>query len=428
MPYDSDAVAKGSTHFTISNPTSRPDAQAVQAIINAINALNLAQGINITFTPFQIACLPGTFDNLWNNQRGDQDITFFQSNGSGGNFLPLGDMAIVNQSLDPGSVPDTAGVLFAPANDTSVLAHPVGFNWILNDSGSGNSRNVDYFTINPPEGYVAMGIALNSSGAQPNVNNYWCVRTDLVRAVGAQGIWSDSGQHWKHHNGDVSRPVANVPMAEPYMLFAPPTLLSAEGGTPAYAVVMEQANLQITPFDAAQPTYDPTITTGDETSYGLTSVKIVPYTAVTDPGYLNQSTASPFYFVAAEPYFLCTYALSTPAGGSFQVTQTVGTSQSDSNTFSQETSLTVSADVGVAYGPASASVSASYTNSFGTSVSHTSDHSTQVQTQITLNLPAKQRTWIWERQTQISVFRTDQTQLAPVTYSEPDIEFVSSPS
>jgi len=165
---------------------------------------------------------------------------------------------------------------------------------------------------------------------------------------------------------------------------------------------------------------------GDETGYGLSAVKILPYTAVPDPGFLNQSAVSPFYFVAAEPYYLCTAVLPTPTGGSFQVTETVGTSQSDSSTFTTETSMTVSADLGVAYGPASLNVSASYTQSFGTSVSHTTSHETEVQTQITLNLPAQPRTWIWERQTQIAVFRTDTSQLSPVGYSETDIIFIPS--
>ena len=172
------------------------------------------------------------------------------------------------------------------------------------------------------------------------------------------------------------------------------------------------------------PVYDPTIIGGDETAYGLSGVKILPYTAVPDPGLLNQSVVSPFYFGAAEPYYLCTTVLPTPNGGSFEVTQTVGTSQSDSATFTTETSMTVSADLGAAYGPASLNVSASYTESFGMSTSSTTTHDTKVQTRITLNLPTQPRTWVWERQTQIAVFRTDMTQLVPVTYSEPDMVWV----
>jgi hypothetical protein len=131
------------------------------------------------------------------------------------------------------------------------------------------------------------------------------------------------------------------------MLFVPPTFLSVEGGTPAYSMLMQQAELAITPFAPPDPQYDVTINSGDETSYGLSSVKIVPYTAVADPGVLSQSSVSPFYFVAAEPYWLCTQSLSTPNGGSFSVTVTVGTAQSESQSFTNSTSMTVSATVGV---------------------------------------------------------------------------------
>jgi hypothetical protein len=425
MPYDAQTPITTPAKFTVTLADSRPDANAVQAIVDAITALNPAEN-GVTYEPFILKCMSGAFNNVWNSERGDTPITFYQSNGANAPFLPLGDVAVIGNQLSAGTPPPGTQILFAPSGDPTVLAHPVGFTWILDDHGSGNDRDIDYFTMNPPAGYVAVGIAFNGSGDAPNPNNYWCVRSDLVRAVGGNLVWTDSGQHWTSHNGNLWAPVAGLSVPEPSMLFAPPTLLSEEASNHGYALVMQQADLQVEPLDPGMPVYDPTITNGDETAYGLTAVKILPYTAVADPGLLNQSAVSPFYFVAAEQYYLCTTVLPTPAGGSFQVTQTVGTSQSDSATFTTETSMTVSADVGVAYGPASLNVSASYTQSFGTSLSSTTTHNTEVQTQVTINLPAQPRTWIWERQTQISVFRTDTSQLVPVTYSEPDMIIIPS--
>lgn len=48
----------------------------------------------------------------------------------------------------------------------------------------------------------------------------------------------------------------------------------------------------------------------------------------------------------------------------------------------------------------------------------------EVQQTVSLNLPTQPRTWTWERQTQISVFRDDMTQLTPVTYSGSDLVFI----
>ena len=205
------------------------------------------------------------------------------------------------------------------------------------------------------------------------------------------------------------------------MYFVPPTFLSDEGGSPAFALVMQQADLPIAPFDPVFPTFDPTISSGDETAFGLTSVKIMPYTAVTDPGVIDRPV---FYYIAAEPYWLCTQSLPTPLGGEFVTTVTVGTSETNSAGFTSETSMTVSAEVGVEYGAASAKASASYTQSFSTTAEQSVTGTTEVQQTVSLNLPAQPRTWIWERQTQIAVFRDDTTQLTPVTYSNPDVVFI----
>jgi VPS62-like protein len=415
------AVAKLQQQVSIRHAESRPDAAAVAAVASAITNGNYALD-GVTFEPFRLRTIADTFDNIWNSDRGDTAITFFRSNGKGGAYLPLGDIALIGSSLGIPTAPG-ANFLFAPNDDPTVLKNPVGFTWILDDHGSGNSRDIDYFTMNPPAGYTALGIAFNSSGDGPNPKNYWCVRNDLVRSAAAAEVWSDHEQHWKSHNGNLNVPVLNFrePPPEPSMYFVPPTFLSAEGGNQAYALRMQQADLPITPFDPVFPTFDPTITSGDETAYGLTSVKIMPYTAVTDPGVINRSV---FYYIAAEPYWLCTQSLSTPAGGEFDVQVTVGTSETNSAGFTSETSMTVSAEVGVEYGAASAKASASYTQSFSTTAEQSDTTSTEYQKTISLNFPAQPRTWVWERQTQISVFRNDTTQLTPVTYSGSDVVFI----
>jgi hypothetical protein len=214
------------------------------------------QSSGIAFGPLTLKCVKGAFWNIWNAQRGDTPITFFQSNPAAGGsngvgaFLPLGDYATPGASNDQGSVPNAPGgqILFAPTTDATVVAHPAVFNWILDDSGSGNSRSISYYTIVPPAGYTALGVAC-TGGPAPNPDAYWCVRTDLVRGVASRGIWGDNGQHWRHHNGNISAPIANLAMAEPSMLFAPQTFLSVEGGNLAYALVLQHADLQVSTFE-----------------------------------------------------------------------------------------------------------------------------------------------------------------------------------
>ena len=428
-------VDRANVPHLITHADSRPDANATQAIIKAIGDLKTQlkdpKNKGIDFGAFTLKAVNGAFNNVWNSERGDQPITFFQSNATGGAndlgpFLPLGDFAMPNFSTTMAAPPGYQ-ILFAPSKDKSVLAPPVDFEWVLDDAGSGNSHNISYYKIISPAGYVSLGMAC-TPGPKPDASRYWCVRSDLVRAVGGRVIWTDSGQRWTHHNGTISAPVPNIAMPEPQMLLAPQTFLSAEAWSPAFAVVLEQADLlkDTQTFDADAPKYDPSIYSGTVTQYGLKSAKIVPYTAVADPGLVDQSTTSPFYFVVAEPYWACIDVLSTPQGGDFQLTKSVGTAQQDSATFSRNTSLTVSANVGVSYDGVSGSMSASYTQAFQVTKSQTTSGSTEVQTQVTLTFPKQPQTWIWERKTQIAVFRYDTSQIAPVTYSLPDITFIPS--
>ncbi|HYI12086.1 MAG TPA: hypothetical protein VEK57_23740 [Thermoanaerobaculia bacterium] len=403
------------------------DARATAAIQAAITAGQYATN-GVVFDPFRIVMRAGQFNNIWNSQRGDTDVTFFQFNGAGP-YLALGDVAAIG-SLDPGGNPVKPGgqLLFGLSDsDPTALAHPIGAEWILDDAGSGNSRNISYYRLIAPGGYTAVGVCF-TNGDAPALTNYWCVKNKYLRSVSSQGYWNDSGQRWRHHDGNLNVPsfAGNVPAAPPgQMILTPPTFLSTEGGTPAFALAMATANLPLTAFDPPDPAFDSSITDGDTTTCGITAVKIVPFTAVDgDSRYLSQSTASPFYYIAAEPYWLCTNVLSTPKGGTRTVSVTVGTSKTESESFTDSTSLSVSAEFGVEYGPASGKVSVTYTHEFSLTRATSETHDTQVVETVAVNLPEQPRTWVWERQTQIAVFRDDLTELAPVSYGNNNQMFI----
>ena len=135
MSLDVNAVANTPTQFTISNAESRPDARAVQEIVNASNALNPQDGV--TFGPFTVKYMSGAFENVWNSAdyKHGTPITFYQSNGAGGTFLPLGDVALIGQTLNPDPLPGQQ-LLFAPSpSDPSALQHGP------RSSGPGASRS-----------------------------------------------------------------------------------------------------------------------------------------------------------------------------------------------------------------------------------------------------------------------------------------------
>jgi len=412
-----------------------PDAAAAAAVRAAISAGNYpVNGVN--YAPFQVKfAYASSFTPIWWDMMFPMmwtTVTFFQfSDTTTGQFLPLGDVMTTGlQQNSPGSpLPLDGGVmLFAPtAADPTALAHPTGFTWILDDHGSGNSHDITYWQPNAPEGYTAVGMAFGASA--PNPANYWCVRNDLIMAVSNYNIWSDQGQGWSH-DGNVnapcfSNPVQTVP--EGQMLLIPRVCLSDEnqGAVQPWALVVSQAQLPVTQFLPPDPPFDPKIVSGATTTYGLGDVFIVPYTAVVgDASFPNQPSSSPFYFIAAESYWLCTSSMSTPGGGSQTISVTVGVTQTNSTTFQQTTTMSVSAEFGAKFGDFSSKVSATYTQSFQLTTAQSTTNSTQVVTSVTLQIPKQPTTWFWSRQTQLAVFRSGGSQITPISYGNNDQRFV----
>lgn len=404
--------------------------QADTTIGNAIVTAN-HKVTGVVYEPFHIKVVPGTdFLNIWNSERGTNPITFFQFWGAGP-FLPLGDVVMpgsANNQTWP-SYPDGV-MLFAPTpGHSDALAHPIGFQWILDDYRSGNSRDIKYYRLIPPPGYSALGIAF-TNGGQPDADRYWCVSNQYLQAIGKAFYWSDDGQHWTKHTGDLWKPAfesGTAPAApEGKMLLIPPVFLNYEdrGNETGYAIVLESANLGVPAAPAADPTYVAgTTKEGVITQFGLKTVKVVPFTAVADPGYQNQGLSSPFYYIAAEPFWECTAVEDTRAGGFRAHSITVGVAEIQAKAFRESTTISVSAEIGAAYEGAEAKVTASFTREFELTTMTSTAHSTAVQISDQLNYPIQPVTSVWEGRVQIAVYRTNLSQLPPVTYANRSTKF-----
>ena len=175
----------------------------------------------MTNTPFLMQP-SNNWDVIWNSMNGKGTPIMFQNYNydypAGGPYLPLGDTAIVFGPLQT--------LLFAPGPAApKSLAHPVDFTWILDDAGSGNPSNINYWWPVAPPNYVAMGLCF-SNQEKPPVSNYWCVHERHCVAAGMAEFWSDQGSGWSHHNGDLSIPT--MPTTVPPNGLLPNTLLSTE--------------------------------------------------------------------------------------------------------------------------------------------------------------------------------------------------------
>jgi hypothetical protein len=118
-------------------------------------------------------------------------------------FLPLGDASrrFPNGYPSPLPLPDQI-LMVAPGTDPNALRHPTGFTWVLNDEGSGSPNPVEYWWPNAPPGYRTLGMCW-TSGGPPSEENYWCVADAYCVASDTELFWSDGGQHWDHHTGNL---------------------------------------------------------------------------------------------------------------------------------------------------------------------------------------------------------------------------------
>jgi len=223
-----------------------PEPQPQESGQADLRPLSTAVGGEASFPPLMTR--PAQFDqfsNIWSSQRGEVPIQFWQFTGDPDGFLILGDQASIGgEPFDPSPVQ----LFKAMPGQEAALAHPTGFTWILDDKGSGNPNDINYFWPVAPLGYSALGIAISSTGEAPDPANYWCVRDDLLLPADTGPAWSDNGSGWSHHNGNLSCPVfgSSEPPA-PQVAILPMTFLSDEftndnnGITNSFALLLTTA-------------------------------------------------------------------------------------------------------------------------------------------------------------------------------------------
>lgn len=403
-----------------------PEQGVKQDIIAAIAAANYKDN-GALFDPLTIAFARGGDFSVVYQGSGDNFIQFLQFNGTRTDgFLPMGDFALTNQ----GSVERTP-IMLVKSDTPGVLAHPTGFNWILDDHGSGEGTDLAYYWPVAPEGYQALGICVGINGAAPDASHYWCVSTSYLQPSTVTGYWSDAGTHWSH-DGSLYTPVVGDIRAQDTIVFAPTTLLSAEGGVgqdKSACLVLGKLFLPISGSPAPYPTYDPTFGQGTSTAQGIQEVAVLPCSVISDPLTGSNPQNTPFYYLAGQPYWGCTTAFPSPLGGTYSNSYTIGTSKSESSGFQNTTSVTVGADVGIEAGDAggfSAHMSVSYTNEMQVSGSVTQGTDTSATQTLTLNLPVAKRVLVWQKTVEFATYRTNGQILAMAKFQTSELDFTDS--
>lgn len=416
-------VNTSSTAERIATRTNDAPVNPRRLVTAAMTAMNYASD-GAPFNPLLIKFADtGDFHNCWSSQRGDTPIRFYRYNGDDvDNFRPLGDFAVVANK----TIAETPVMLIAPVQGhEDAVAHPTGFEWILDldDKGSGNQDDLTYFWPQAPDGYQALGLCVGVNGQAPVPGDYWCIRNDYLQSIPTEELWTDAGQGWTGHNGDLSTPsLANVLPGRDLML-APTTILSDQyrenhrGNPGSYCLVLEKLLLPV-PGAAGAPAPEcaPDYGEGTETVQGLGKVAVLPCLVVDDPATRGDPSSSPFYYLAAQPYWVCTGSFPSQDRGLHTKKCTVGTSQDAAAAFRAATSLAVGADTGVQAAPLSPKISVSYTREMQVSPATTTGTGSRTSTRVELHLEPADRILIWQKQTDFLVYRTGGDVLSQVTY------------
>jgi len=413
--------------------------KAIETLVKAIRAKKWTQ----TAVQYGEICLtignPDHFTNSWD----DLDIRAFPPDlnnlpyvalytfgGSGDpNCLPVGDNIVTAKLPPPYKEPPPSPMFYlspssaAPPDSMGpALMHPIGFTPLVSDRGSKNKRDITYWQPIAPPGYHALGICFNRE--KPSITNYWCVRSDLCTATDTVRVWQEHG--WDGSGSvetPVVRPDAWKECPEDYILLSP--LAYTYYSVQAFLLRVPVALLDVEPFDfpsPEQPKMDPKVVSGQKLPAGLSPVVIVPFTAIpTDrKNTPDQAFTSPFYFVAAQPYYYCFKSFPAVGGATETVRYHVGVTKEDSATFEKSTSITTNVEVGAVFEGPTGSASLSMTNTFSLSkhTSHTEE--TSVEYSMELTFPPTARVWQWQLLTDLMVMRCDGTYIKPIAYMNND--------
>lgn len=406
-------------------------ASPISSIKAAIDAANYAEK-GAPFAPFLIKFTGRSdFDVIWTSERGDTPIDFYSFGGRRKDgFLPLGDYAITNR-VPFGKQPI---MLLAPmADHPEVLAHPTDFDWVLDDSGSGNSNDISYWWPVAPEGYQALGVAFGAN--KPDPKNYWCVQKNYLQQVATQANWSDSGTHWKHHDGSLSVAAVNCKAPDSCIFLAPTTFLSDEhnrsvGAGMAYCLVVDKLFLPVPESTPVSPVYSDDSGVGSTTMQAVGAVAVIPANIVVDRSAGAEPDVAPFYYLSALPSYMCINAFPAPEGGTYSKSMSIGTSLSSSKTFQETNGINVSASAGISAGEAggfNAQLSVSYTYEMQVTTSDSIQHDTQTIEGVQLTVPHSNRILLWQKNVELVTIRTDGTRMVNAVYGTEEYTMTCKP-
>jgi hypothetical protein len=293
----------------------------------------------------------------------DQDGGFFHPLPPSG-YYALGSIGQTHYGSPNGL---RAAIVVKEVDGSGALAAPTDYTQIWNDSGSGATDDGSFWLPVAPEGYQALGVVAQSGYGKPSLDDVRCVRSDLVApAKTGSAIWvyernlCSPGICMQTVFGSWNIVVPDTPNTPGKAYLDAGTFVALGGsgsGTPPSAnPALYVLNLKLPVVtDMNDSAFVPELASYDDppssTDTHLSKVVAVPFSLVNDTGHdLHWKVGnSPVYRIRREDYFNKQYFYDNSAGSTpitHTVTNTVGISETESETYRVTVGLKISSSSG----------------------------------------------------------------------------------
>ncbi|MFC1961886.1 Vps62-related protein [Chloroflexota bacterium] len=384
--------------------------KSVTVRVNDPKAL-VYKGLAITFTD--------TFKMAWNDKdsRGKYNGGFWKPVPPAG-YYALGFLGRSNYGNPNGN---TAVIVVKDIDSSGVLAAPKDYTQIWHDKGTGASWDGSFWQPVAPEGYVALGVVVVNGYNKPSLDAIRCVRKDLTaNAKIGEMVWNDTNTRWAGFHEDpryrfsawkVAPP--DAPNA-PGMAYLQPGIFVAHGSRDkpsSHSALVLNVKLPVV-TDMSNMNYAPRLDSYDEpqssTDSYLAKVIAVPFTFVVDKSYNMHWKVenSPIYKIRREEFYKNQYFYNNRDGSSpitHTVTDTVGISETESETYSESSGISITAEAGCELIGSSVSVELSYEFGYESTSEISAFQENEVSREVII--PANTASCLWQKATKFTLMR-----------------------
>jgi hypothetical protein len=340
-------------------------------------------------------------------------------------FHALGSIGF-DEISDPNGKKWAVVVKAKPGSDA--LVPPDSYDFVWNSRGTGADNEGSFWNPIPPPGYKALGTVAQRGFDKPSINDVVCVREDLVvdGALGGQFFWGISAGPTKFASYPIDPPDAG-PHDSCYLATGTFVGTEYEPQPPSYPVLYVLKVMLPMMEEGADQTFAPKLTgynTPPDKTAPLTSKEMsVPWCIVKDSRWTNieRLAKSPNYRLERQVYYQLMYHNynQTSEVQTNSVELKSGTKVTESEEWSGEVGISITADRGISLGYAgligvSNNISVTASVKFGYKTQTSVEELKEKTVTSSINTPPGKAAALWQKYNRFILKRHNGTKLEPV--------------